>query len=92
MPVGVAPDVTMVNVELKTGFAIPPFGVKMATLDGGIPLAAKETGEVELPMNDIPNLANAPAMTVLFGGWSCSPTWPVLLSVLGGMPDCGFHD
>jgi hypothetical protein len=68
VPGAVPGEVTIVNVELNFGFAIPPLGVKMAMLAGGTPLATSDTSDVELAMREMPNFANAPALTMLDGG------------------------
>ena len=68
VPVGVSGEVTIVNVELKAGFATPPLGAKIATLAGGTPLATNDTSDVELSISKMPNFANAPALIVLDEG------------------------
>jgi hypothetical protein len=69
LPAGVSAEVSIVRLERKSEVATPTFGVKIATLSGGTPLATKKTSAVEFPTMCMSNLANPPALIVSEDGW-----------------------
>jgi len=75
----------MVKVELNSGLATPTFGVKMATLSGGTPLAARKTFAAGLCAMRMSNFANAPALMDLEAG----STWNTNLTELSAETNPG---
>jgi hypothetical protein len=65
----VSAEVRIVRLERKSEVATPTFGVKIAKLSGGTPLATKKTFAAEFPTMCMSNLANVPALIVSEGGW-----------------------